>query len=183
MNLSISARHMELTSGLRNHAEERCEKLTRLLDDQSRLHVTLSVERNLQIADIIAKGPRTLFQAQERSDDMYTAIDRATTKLERQLRRDHDKRTEAKARAQKITAPDNLAAEPTVSEALLESLGRVEETREINVEELPEYEAIRLMEDHDEPLWVFRDVADGCLRILTRSKGEKLRRFDLIENR
>jgi len=182
MNLPISARHMELTDGLRGHAEERCEKLTRLLDDQSRLHVTLSVERNLQIADIIAKGPRTLFQAQERSDDMYAAIDRATTKLERQLRRHHDRCTDAKAHAPRLTTPKNLAPEPTVSEALLETLGRVEETREINVEALPEYEAIRLMEDHDEPLWVYRDVTDGRLRILTRSKGEKLRRFDLIEN-
>lgn len=182
MNLSISARHMELTDGLRGHAEERCEKLTRLLDDQSRLHVTLSVERNLQIADIIAKGPRTLFQAQERADDMYAAIDRATIKLERQLRRDHDKRTNTKARVQRLTTQDNIAPVPTVSEALLESLGRVDETRDINLETLPEYEAIRLMEDHDEPLWAYRDVVDGRLHILTRSNGEKLRRYDLIEN-
>ncbi|RMF78395.1 MAG: ribosome-associated translation inhibitor RaiA [Nitrospirae bacterium] len=182
MNLSISARHMELTDGLRSHVEERCAKLTRLLDDQSRIHVTLSVERNLQIADIIAKGPRTLFQAQERSDDMYLSIDRATTKVERQLRRHRDKRKEQKARAPKVTAPENLAPEPTVAEGLLETLGAVEETREISVQRLPEHEAIRLMEDHEEPLWAFRDPEDGRLRILARCGDEKLRRYDLIDN-
>ncbi|MGD2063647.1 MAG: ribosome-associated translation inhibitor RaiA [Nitrospirota bacterium] len=182
MNLSILARHMELTDGLKTHVEERFGKLSRFLDDLTRLNVTLAVERNTQIADVVAKGPHALFQARESSADMYTSIDRAAAKLEKQLRRNHDKRTHEKTRGPKIGSPDVVAEEPTVPEALLDSLDRVVETREINVQRLRDYEAIRLMEDQDEHLWVYRDAESDRLRILARQSDDHLQRFDLVDD-
>jgi putative sigma-54 modulation protein len=182
MNLSILARHMELTDGLKTHVEDRFAKLSRFLDDHTRLNVTLAVERNTQIADVVAKGPHALFQAREGSADMYTSIDRAAAKLETQLRRSHDKRTHEKTRGPKIGSPDAVAEEPTVPEALLENLHRVVETREVNVQRLRDYEAIQLMEDQDEPMWVYRDAESDRLRILTRLADDHLQLLDLVDD-
>jgi putative sigma-54 modulation protein len=154
---------MELTDGLRDHVADRFHKLGRFLADGARLHVTLTVERNSQIVDVVAKAPHSLFQAQERSADMYTSIDRAAAKLETQLRRHHDKQTDQKARLPRAAG----GGDATVPTTLLETLDRVVETREINVQRLPEHEAIRLMDEQDESLWVYRDAF--C-------------RIDLIEN-
>ena len=182
MTLSILARHMELTDGLKNHVEERFGKLERFLDDQTRLNVTLAVERNSQIAEVVAKGPHALFQARESSGDMYTSIDRAAAKLETQLRRSHDKRTDQKTRGPKIGDPAVVADQPTVPDGLIETLNRVVETREINVQRLREHEAIRLMEDQDERLWVYRDTESDRLRILSRQANDDLHRFDLVDD-
>ena len=63
-----------------------------------------------------------------------------------------------------------------------DNLNRVVETREINVQRLRDYEAIRMMEDQDEHLWVYRDAESDRLRILTRQSNDQLHRFDLVDD-
>jgi putative sigma-54 modulation protein len=91
MQLNITFRQFGTSDALKEYARERVERVNRLLDRAGEAHVVLSLERHLHHADItLTSGPWVL-RGRDKSDDMYTSIDLAMDKIERQLRRYKDK--------------------------------------------------------------------------------------------
>jgi putative sigma-54 modulation protein len=90
--VTISSRHMQLTPALKQHAEERAEKLTKYYDRIQEIEVIIeSAEKTEHRVEMIVNGEkRRLFIAEVRSNDAYAGIDACAAKLERQLT-DHHK--------------------------------------------------------------------------------------------
>jgi len=85
MQINISGHHVELTSALKQYVNEKLSKLQRHFDHITTTDVTLSVEKLVQKAEAsIHVAGADLFATCE-SNDMYTAIDLLTDKLDRQL--------------------------------------------------------------------------------------------------
>lgn len=85
MQINISGHHVELTSALKDYVNEKLSKLQRHFDHITTTDVTLSVEKLVQKAEAsIHVSGADLFATSE-SNDMYTAIDLLTDKLDRQL--------------------------------------------------------------------------------------------------
>jgi putative sigma-54 modulation protein len=91
MQLNITFRQFGTSDALKHHAQERVERVNRLLDRAGEAHVVLSLERHLHHADITIHSGAWVLRGREKSDDMYTSIDLAMDKIERQLRRYKDK--------------------------------------------------------------------------------------------
>ncbi len=100
MQLQVKGKGMSVTDALFNHAEQKLEKLTRILppwDEATSIELELSVERNKkierdQIAEVTVRTKGPVLRVRESADDMYVAIDQAARKLERQARRYRDRR-------------------------------------------------------------------------------------------
>lgn len=92
MNANVSFRHMESSSSLREYAES---KLERTCDKyvQGKVDATavMSVEKHWHIADFTLYIKGFTVKAKERSEDMYSSIDLALDKIEKQLRRHKDR--------------------------------------------------------------------------------------------
>jgi len=92
MNANVSFRHMESSSSLREYAES---KLARTCDKyvQGKVDATavMSVEKHWHIADFTLYIKGFTLKAKERSEDMYSSIDLALDKIEKQLRRHKDR--------------------------------------------------------------------------------------------
>ena len=98
MELTINGHNMEVTTRLENYVAKKVERLDRYMPNLAEVRVDLSnqnarsaVER--QIAQITIREDRgTILRAEERSNDMFAAIDSVIDKLHRQIKRYQGKR-------------------------------------------------------------------------------------------
>ena len=94
MQLSTTFRHMEPSQAVHEYAEERLEKIKKYLHrDPINAHAVFSVERNHNhSAELLLTLPNGLvLQARETTEDMYSSIDLAGARIERQVRKWKDK--------------------------------------------------------------------------------------------
>ena len=90
MQLSTTFRHMEASPAVKDYAEERLEKIKKYFSrDPIAAHGTFSVERNHNhTAEFSLTLPNGIaIQARETTEDMYSSIDLAVARIERQVRK------------------------------------------------------------------------------------------------
>lgn len=87
MNITVTFRKLPSSNALREHAEQKVIKHAKYLHEPVDIHIVLRVEKIRQIAEITVKAKNYRAHAIEESQDMYTSIDGANTKIERQLRK------------------------------------------------------------------------------------------------
>jgi putative sigma-54 modulation protein len=92
MRLQVKGKNVEVTPSIRDYAERKLGKLTKVLAAETQVEVELSEQRNPSIADsAVAEG--TIFtkgatlRARESSPEMKASIDQLVDKLERQAKR------------------------------------------------------------------------------------------------
>jgi len=97
MDVSISAKHMELTEALKTYVKERISRVQKYTDHNLNAEIFLGVEKHRNQIHATVKGKR--FYLNSNAEDpasMYRAIDKCVDKLEKQLRRGkfnyHDKK-------------------------------------------------------------------------------------------
>lgn len=101
MNITISGRHLSVTEAMKEYARKKAAKLERFFDRITKIQITLDVEGERQTAEMIVSATRgSTLIAEVVTGDMYSAIDSAVDKMERQLIRHkeklHDKRNRKK---------------------------------------------------------------------------------------
>jgi putative sigma-54 modulation protein len=101
MKTQIKGRNVTVTDALSQYAEEKVERVHKLLqqrriDEVTRVELELMVEKNPSISEpciaeatIFTRGP--VIRARESATDMYAAIDLVMDKLMRQVKKYHDK--------------------------------------------------------------------------------------------
>ncbi len=117
MRLHVRGKNVDITDGLRRHAEQKLKRLERQLADGTQVELELSTERNPSIADkhiaeatVWAKG--STLRVREASIDMRASIDEVAAKLERQVERYRDKRSRRGRRATPPATPADVPQEP-----------------------------------------------------------------------
>ncbi|MFQ5647124.1 MAG: ribosome hibernation-promoting factor, HPF/YfiA family [bacterium] len=98
MKIHITARHMEMTDGLRKHIEEKLEQITKVAFHEIEVSVILSVEKYRQYAEITLTSEKQVFSSTEHTNDMYASIDKAIEKLDRQLHKYKEKKKHHKVK-------------------------------------------------------------------------------------
>ncbi|MCD6364261.1 MAG: ribosome-associated translation inhibitor RaiA [Planctomycetes bacterium] len=92
MNTIVKARHMEVTDAMRQHIESKLSKLPRYYDRIVSIEVTLDVQADQSLVEIVVKARRRhTFVASHRTQDMYTCVDLCLGKITEQIRRHKDK--------------------------------------------------------------------------------------------
>jgi putative sigma-54 modulation protein len=108
MKITITARHFETDQALEDHARERLMTLKRYFERVIDAHVILSAQKYRHTAEITLKVSGLTLASKEESDNMRTSIDRAVSKLERQVKRYKQKLTNHKVKKRE---PENVAVE------------------------------------------------------------------------
>ncbi len=99
MQLSITARHMELTEGLRGHIEKELKKLQRHFHQEADIQVRLYVEKYRHTAEVSCTVAGHLFQSSEETKDMYQSVDRAIESVGQRYKRFKSKHWSGKGKA------------------------------------------------------------------------------------
>jgi putative sigma-54 modulation protein len=94
MQLSTTFRHMDGSQAVREYAADKLEKIRKYFNkDPISAHAVFSVERGFHhVADLNITLPNGIvINAKETTEDMYSSIDLAAARIERQVRRWKDK--------------------------------------------------------------------------------------------
>jgi len=172
MNLSIAARQLDMTDAIRTHIEHSVESLKKFnLDIISTRVVVSADEKNGKkgfTVDLNLNLPqKTAVVIKQKDKDLYAAIDLATDRAMKVLRRYHDK--EVGHRVTKITEVGNL----NFIEENIE-----DDTDEIIPMELDLYkplaieEALDMIKSSNQQFLIFNDKDDKT-RVLYKRKDNK----------
>ncbi len=125
MQLSTTFRHMEASPAVKDYAEERLDKIKKYFSrDPIAAHGTFSVERNHNhTAEFSLTLPNGIvLQARETTEDMYSSVDLAVARIERQVRKWKEKIRTHKPHGgphlqvrQSVMAAENLEPQPGAS--------------------------------------------------------------------
>lgn len=94
MQINISGRHVDVTPALRAYVEEKMQRLERHFDHLLDVHVVFSVEKQRQHVEATVHYPGGSAFADQEHEDMYAAIDLMMDKLDSQVRRQKEKRSD-----------------------------------------------------------------------------------------
>ncbi|MEC9398576.1 MAG: ribosome-associated translation inhibitor RaiA [Myxococcota bacterium] len=92
MNTNVSFRHMDSSPALRDYATGKLERVVdKYVHGRVEASVVLSVEKFRHIANFTVQIKNLTVKGDYSSEDMYSSIDLALDKIERQLRRHKDR--------------------------------------------------------------------------------------------
>ncbi len=169
MQITVTARHLEITEALRRYAEEKVARLQKFVDQITAAHVVLSIEKHRQIAEVTLRVRELTIHGEESSDDLYCAIDLVADKIERQIVRykekivGHSGRGSARARSRNATSPAE-------SELVSEDGPRIVKTKRFAMKPLSPDEAAVHMGLLGHSFFVFRNAHTQEVNVLYRRK-------------
>ena len=94
MQINLSGHHIEVSPALRDYVTSKLQRLERHIDNVTNAHVVLSIEKLQQKAEATVHISGAAVFADAVHEDMYAAIDALTDKLDRQIKRHKEKRTQ-----------------------------------------------------------------------------------------
>ena len=114
MQVLVTFRHMDATPAIRKYAETKVQRVHKVMRRPIEAHVILEVSKRRHIAEITLSGEHLHVTAKEATADLYSAIDLAMDKIERQIQKHVSKRLahrhdvappEAPAKRKRAVAP------------------------------------------------------------------------------
>ena len=85
MDIKVFGKNLEVTDALRDYAEKKVGKIAKFFAQPPTALVTLSIERGIHVVDITISINGLLLRGEEKSGDMYSSVDGAVEKIERQI--------------------------------------------------------------------------------------------------
>jgi len=173
MRVSVTFRHMEPTEAIRDYAERKLLKVKRYLDEPIESNVVLSIEKYRNIADVTLSAGRNVLNCKEETDDIYSAIDKALDKLERQVKKQREKVRAKKGRGK--LDHDAFVAETDgfdeAAEQQPEWERRIAATEVAEIKPIGLEEAVLWMDSHAaSDLLVFTNATNQKIHVLYRRK-------------
>ena len=91
MKLTVTGRNIEITDGIRNHLNDKMDKTIADLGEAADVHVALSVEKHRHFAEVTVKTKGFTLHSKDETEDLYTSMDKALEKMEKQIRKNKEK--------------------------------------------------------------------------------------------
>lgn len=201
MQTQFVFRHMDSSDALRNYAEERLTKIKRYFSDPLKVNCTFSVEKINHIAqfDVTLRNGLQLHSS-ETTENMYSSIDMALAKMERQVRRYKDRITQHKphkgkaARVRQIVisgdafdeaetmvdAEERRTDEPVESRPAEQPSAKVVREKEFRAERLTVQDAVMQLNLMHKQFLVFTNTETGDINVIYRMEAGD---YGLIETR
>ncbi|MCX8071574.1 MAG: ribosome-associated translation inhibitor RaiA [Candidatus Binatia bacterium] len=167
MNITVTFRHVNVSDGLRNYATQKVERLKKFARHLLDAHVILAVEKQRHRAEIVVTGRHLQVTAVEETTDLYSALDLALDKIERQLKKWDEKRKDHKV----SRLPEVASVRKGES---TQPAGVRVTTRRIPLKPMSLEEALLQLEQSNEDFFLFHDEATDSVSILHRKKDGEL---------
>jgi len=179
--VEISAKNMEVTDRISDYVNKKVTKFDRLLTAVDEVRVDLSHLKNARsvndrnVAQITIRGKGYILRAEERADDIFTALDTTLDKIQRQIERYKGKKEHGRG-------DGTPASEVTPGELVVDETGPapvVVRRKEFTLTPMDEVEAVEQMAllGH-ENFFIFYNANSNEINVLYRRRDGS---FGLIE--
>jgi putative sigma-54 modulation protein len=159
MQIMVTFRQVAPSERLRQHAEKKIQRIRKFVRRPIEAHVTLSVLKRRHIAEIQLSANHLNLTATEETGDLYSAIDLAVTKLERQVKKHVGKRNAHKGPTTRATVA-----------AASERVTRRMRPRRVVVKPLTLEDAALLLREQKADFLLFKNTATDALTLIYRRK-------------
>jgi putative sigma-54 modulation protein len=180
MDIQVRGNGVRINDGLREFIDRRATRLDRMIDRVVDAKLELRALHNrvgpdITAAQITIRSGREVLRAEERAADQMVAIDQAFDKLERQIRRVHDKRSRRHAAGQETIRGGVLESESisAIDEADLDDeqdVGDLVRTKRFSVKPMDVEEAIEQMELLGHDFFLFHYVDEDIPSVVYRRR-------------
>ncbi len=179
MQLSITGRNVDITEYTRGYVEKKMQRVLRHLPGLTESHVELAVENTKgaeqrNVAQVTLRAGGKIIRAEERSSDLFTAVDAVMDRVVRQADRFKGKRQTLRKRTnglrenvEAFSSETVLTAEPLSAEEL-ENFQPIVRTKRFQTAPMEPDEAIEQMELLGHSFFVFYNSQDGQVNVVYR---------------
>lgn len=87
MDIQLTGRRLKITQPIRDYVGEKVEKAQKYFDHIIWAQVVLFIEKRFHKAEIVIHAPRQTFRAMAAASDLYSAVDLASDKIDKQLKK------------------------------------------------------------------------------------------------
>lgn len=91
MQVHITGRHVEITDGIREHIYSKVERTLVDFPRVEDVRIVLDSQKLTHSVEVLVQGKNIHVEGKSSSENMYTSIDEALEKAERQLRKFREK--------------------------------------------------------------------------------------------
>ena len=164
MQTSVTFKNLDPSDHLKSYVSNKLNRMDKLLDNPAEAQVVLSVEKIRHIAEIRVTGDRLNIVCREKSNDMYSSIDLALDKLEKQIKKqkakikNHRQGGRGEERGEESGAPA-APEEPSAANVIVQNI----EYKPMDVEE-----ATMQMDLISDSFLVFRNARTNQINVLYR---------------
>ena len=168
-DISVSFRHLEATAALREYAVEKVSRVKKHFDGQAEINVVLSSEKHRYTVEIMLKANRITINAKEETNDMYSAIDLAVDKVNRQMKKHKEKlkRRKASPTTPKITSRYNILSSTSRGE---DQQPNIIKTENVFAKPMSLEEAVMQLKLLDNDFLVFINDSSGKVNVIYHRK-------------
>jgi putative sigma-54 modulation protein len=183
LDIEIYGRNMEVTDRIQDYVDKKVSKLDRYLNELEEARVDLAYVKSArsssdrQVAQITIRGKGFVLRSEERADDIFSALDIALEKLQRQIERYKGK--QQKSRGDGKTFAELVAPEMLEEEEEEETAPMIIRRKRFVLTPMDEVEAIEQMSllGH-ENFFVFFNMNSNAVNVIYRRRDGN---FGLIE--
>lgn len=174
MTILFTGRKAHLTRGLKDFAEEKLQKLERVLDTILDVHVILTLEKHRHLAEIVVKARSATLTARAEASDFHDSIGVVVDRLLAQAKKHRDRlareRTRRGRRASPRRAAAALRAFPEIAPAAAPRDDHLPVVRmgRVPVKPMSVEEALSQVQEARHPVLVFRDADSQQVSVIFR---------------
>lgn len=172
MKFVIIGKNIEVTAGLKSAVEDKIGKLEKYFNPDTEIHVTLSVEKDMQKIEVTIPVKGTVIRSEQTSSDMYVSIDLVEEIIERQLKKYKSKIVDKQERAA------SFKQEFIEEEVAEEEDIKIIKTKRFGIKPMFPEDACIEMELLGHDFFVFRNAETDQVNVVYKRKGNT---YGLIE--
>ena len=172
MKYVIRGETVEITEAIKNYIMEKIGKLDKYFQtpDEIKANVLVRIRGKEQIVEVTIPIKKIVLRCEERDEDLYKAIDLASDKLERQLRKNKTKMMKQKKDITKEMRFEEL--EP------IETKEEIVKRKKVEMKPMNEEEAMMQMDLVDHDFFVYKDIDTKSVNVIYKRKDGT---FGIIE--
>lgn len=175
LEVAIFPKNIEITDRINEYVNKKISKLDRFLGDIDETRVDLSFQKSArnpsdrQVAQITIRGRGYILRTEERSDDIFTAVDLALEKMQRKIERFKGKRV--RGRGDGMHASEVASAEPASPAVEQEVMPVIARRKSFTLAPMDEMEAIeQMIQLGHENFFVFYNANTNKINVLYRRR-------------
>ena len=175
MKIKIFGKNIEVTDGIKSAVEDKLGKLDKYFMQETRVDVTLSVNKNEQKVEVTIPVKGNIIRAEEVSDDMYASIDMVEETIERQLVKYKNKLVDRKKVSKEDFTPAFIESDYDEEE---EDAVKIVRSKRFGIKPMDPEEACIQMELLGHNFFVFLNADTDEVNVVYKRKGNT---YGLIE--